>query len=259
MKIAVGLEYDGAEFSGWQSQPSARTVQDSLQGALSKVADHAVTVSCAGRTDSGVHAFGQVAHFDTKAERSSRSWVLGTNVNLPPAITVTWARPVAESFHARFGAISRRYRYIILNRWARPAVLRTKVTWQRQPLDEHRMQQAATHLLGEHDFTSFRALACQAKNPVRRVHELSVSREADFVYIDMHANAFLYHMVRNIAGVLMTIGAGEQSLRWTADLLQLRDRARGGITAPPDGLYLVHIAYPPQFGLPGETALPRYG
>lgn len=259
MRIAVGLEYDGAEFRGWQWQPGARTVQGSVQAALSRVADHAVSVVCAGRTDARVHALGQVAHFDTHADRSARSWVLGANVNLPPDVTVNWARPVGSDFHARFGAISRRYRYVIFNRWVRPAVLRAKVAWQRKLLDEGSMQQAAAHLLGEHDFTSFRALACQAKTPVRRVHELRVSRQTDFIYIDIHANAFLYHMVRNIAGALMTIGAGERPPRWTADLLAARDRARAGVTAPPDGLYLAHVAYPPHFGLPDEFALPRYG
>jgi tRNA pseudouridine38-40 synthase len=258
MKIALGLEYDGSGFNGWQSQQRARTVQACVEAALSKVADHPVKAICAGRTDTGVHATGQVAHFSTSATRSLRSWVLGANVNLPPDAAVTWARPVADDFHARFGAISRRYRYIILNREVRPAVSRAKVTWQRRALDEVRMQRAADYLLGEHDFTSFRALACQAKNPVRRVHELSVTRDADCVYIDVHADAFLYHMVRNIAGVLMTIGVGERPAAWTDELLRLRDRARGGVTAPADGLYLVHVAYDPRFGLPDEFMLPRY-
>jgi tRNA pseudouridine38-40 synthase len=259
MKIALGLEYEGGGFNGWQSQCGARTVQACVEAALSKVADHPVKVICAGRTDTGVHAVGQVVHFEARSERSMRSWVLGGNVNLPPAITVTWAQPVADHFHARFSAISRRYRYIILNRWVRPAVLRAKVTWQRQPLDEARMREAAAHLLGEHDFSAFRALACQAKNPVRAVYQLDVSREGDCVYLDIHANAFLYHMVRNIAGVLMTIGAGERPIGWAAELLQVRDRGRGGVTAPPDGLYLVHVSYDPQFGLPHAFMLPRYG
>lgn len=258
MIIALGLEYDGSGFSGWQSQPGVSTVQDSLEIALSRVADHPVRVICAGRTDAGVHAVGQVVHFESGAPRSPRSWVLGANVNLPPGISVTWAQAVARDFHARFSARSRRYRYIILNRWVRPAVLRARVTWQRKPLDELRMRQAAVYLRGEHDFTSFRALACQAKSPVRNVYQLDVSREADCIYIDIHANAFLYHMVRNIAGVLMSVGAGERSPSWVAELLTLRDRAQGGITAPSDGLYLVHVVYDPQFGLPSRYTPPRY-
>jgi tRNA pseudouridine38-40 synthase len=258
MRIGLGLEYDGAEFNGWQSQRGARTVQGTLETALSKVADHPIKVICGGRTDAGVHAVGQVVHFDTQALRRMRSWVLGANANLPRDIAVTWAQPVAEDFHARFSAISRRYRYVILNRWVRPAVLRTKVTWQHRLLDENRMRQAAAHLVGEHDFTTFRALACQAKNPVRTVHELNVTREHDYVYIDIHANAFLYHMVRNIAGVLMTIGAGGRPVSWAAELLRLRDRVRGGVTAFPDGLYLVHIAYAQRFALSNEFIPPRY-
>jgi tRNA pseudouridine38-40 synthase len=259
MRIALGLEYDGSGFHGWQSQPGARTVQATVEAAVATVADHPVRLICAGRTDGGVHAVGQVAHFATHAERSPRSWVLGGNVNLPPAISITWAHPVADDFHARFSAVSRRYRYVILNRWVRPAVLHGKVTWQRRPLDEQRMREAALHLLGKHDFTSFRALACQAKNPVRTVYELEIGREGDYVYIDIHANGFLYHMVRNIAGVLMTIGAGERATGWTADLLRLRDRSGGGVTAAPDGLYLVQIEYDRRFGLPQGSGRPRFG
>jgi tRNA pseudouridine38-40 synthase len=258
MKLALGLEYDGSQFNGWQSQTNGPTVQEAVEAALSQVADHPVKTICAGRTDAGVHALGQVAHFETHAQRSQRSWVLGGNANLPPGIAVTWARHIADDFHARFSAISRRYRYVILNRWVRPAVLRGRVTWYRQPLDEGRMQAAAAHLIGQHDFTSFRALACQAKNPIRAVYELSIGRECDCVYIDVHANAFLYHMVRNIAGVLMTIGAGERPPSWTAELLRLRNRSRGGVTAPADGLYLVHVDYDPRFGLSHGFVLPKF-
>lgn len=259
MRIALGLEYLGAAFSGWQTQQGMRTVQQAVEAALSRVADHSVKIICAGRTDTGVHATGQVIHFDTSAARSVRSWVLGTNSNLPTDVAVAWARPVAEDFNARFSATSRRYRYLILNRGVRSAVLRAQVTWERQPLDEQRMQEAASCLLGEHDFTSFRALACQARNPTRAVYEIKVSRSADYVYIDVHANAFLYHMVRNIAGALMTIGVGERAPTWAAELLQARDRAQGGITAPAAGLYFVHVSYPERFGLTGKFALPRYG
>lgn len=259
MIIALGLEYDGSGFSGWQSQPGVSTVQDSLEAALSRVADHPVRVICAGRTDAGVHAVGQLVHFETLAVRTPRSWVLGANVNLPPGISVIWAQAVTQDFHARFSAFSRRYRYVILNRWVRPAILRARVTWQRKPLQQTRMQEAAASLVGEHDFTSFRALACQAKSPVRHVYELNVSRAADYVYIDIHADGFLYHMVRNIAGVLMSVGAGEHQPDWVEKLLCMRNRAHGGVTAPPDGLYLVHVAYDPRFGLPDHYTLPRYG
>lgn len=259
MRLALKIEYDGAAFKGWQAQRGARTVQAAVEMALSRVADHPVKVTCAGRTDAGVHAVGQVVHFDTHALRSMRSWVLGTNSNLPRDVAVHWPRCVADDFHARFSAISRRYRYVILNRWARPAVLRGKITWERRPLDVRRMQQAAAGLRGEHDFTSFRALACQAKNPVRTVYELCVSRDIDAVYIDVHANAFLYHMVRNIAGVLTAVGAGERATEWPAELLERRDRAHGGVTAPACGLYLVHASYPKTFGLLDTFTLPRYG
>ena len=259
MIIALGLEYDGSGFSGWQSQRGVSTVQDSLETALSRVADHPIRVICAGRTDAGVHAVGQVVHFKSVAARTPRSWVLGANVNLPPGISVVWAQAVAPDFHARFRAVSRRYRYVILNRWVRSAVLRAHVTWQRKPLDETRMNDAAAHLVGEHDFTSFRALACQATSPVRHVYELRVSRSADYIYIDVHPNGFLYHMVRNIAGVLMSIGADERQPAWVKEMLSLKNRAQGGVTAPPDGLYLVHVDYDPRFGLPAEIAPPRYG
>jgi tRNA pseudouridine38-40 synthase len=257
MKIAIGLEYDGSGFHGWQSQLGARAVQDRVEAAFSKVANHSIKIICAGRTDTGVHAVGQVAHFETNAERSMRSWVLGANANLPPDISATWARLMPEDFHARFSAWSRRYRYIILNRWVRSALLRARAAWYHRPLEVDRMQQAAAYLAGEHNFTSFRALACRAKNPVRTVHELRVSREGECVYLDVCANAFLYHMVRNMAGVLMTIGAGERAPSWAAELLSIRHRARGGITAPAHGLYLVHVSYPPRFALSESFTLPR--
>ena len=258
MRIVLEVEYDGATFSGWQAQPGARTVQAVMEAALTRVADHPVKVVCAGRTDSGVHAVGQIMHFDTGATRSLRSWVLGTNSNLPQDVAIHWAQSVTDDFHARFSATSRRYRYVILNRWVRPALLSGKITWERRPLEVPLMQQAAAHLLGEHDFTSFRALACQAKTPVRTVDELKVTRDAAAVYVDVLANAFLYHMVRNIVGVLIAIGVGDRAADWPAELLERRDRAHGGITAPADGLYLVHVSYPKAFGLPDTFTLPRY-
>ncbi len=258
MRIALKVEYDGAAFTGWQAQTCTHTVQGALEAALTRVADHVVKVICAGRTDSGVHAVGQIIHFETRATRSMRSWALGANSHLPRDVVVHWARPVADDFHARFSATSRRYRYVILNRWVRPALLCGKVTWERCPLEVRPMQQAAAYLLGEHDFTSFRALGCQAKTPVRTLIELNVSRDAAIVYVDVHANAFLYHMVRNIVGVLTTIGAGKRAADWSAELLERRDRAQGGITAPANGLYLVHVSYPKMFGLPDTFTLPRY-
>lgn len=258
MRIASGVEYNGRVFCGWQSQKDVRTVQDCVETALSKVADHDLRVTCAGRTDTGVHALGQVIHFESHALRSMRSWVLGANANLPQEVCVKWAQSVDESFHARFSAISRRYRYVVINRWVRPAVLAGRVTWCHRALDEKRMQEAARLLEGEHDFTSFRALACQSKSPVRYVHAVDVSRCGDYVYIDVHANAFLHHMVRNIAGVLMTIGKGERPASWVSELLERCDRAKGGVTAPAEGLYLIGVEYGTEFGLPKAPDMPIF-
>jgi len=259
MRIALGIEYDGTDFCGWQVQKGTRTVQGAVEAALSKVANHPVQVVCAGRTDAGVHAVGQVVNFDSDAPRSMRSWLLGTNSNLPPDVGVTWAQTVDSEFSARFAATARSYRYIILNRMPRPAVLRDRVCWHHRPLDAALMQSAARHLLGEHDFSSFRALACQAHHPVRTIHRLEVVRSGDFIHIDVTANAFLHHMVRNIAGVLMTVGEGERPVEWTAELLAARDRTVGGVTAPAGGLYLVAVEYPARFGLPEGAPPPRFG
>jgi tRNA pseudouridine38-40 synthase len=257
VRIALGVEYDGAGFKGWQVQRHAvRTVQAELEGALSKVAAHPVRVVCAGRTDTGVHAAGQVVHFDSDAERSARNWVLGTNVNLPPDVAVTFAQPVAEQFHARFAAQSRRYRYLILNRGSRSSLLGGRATWVHAPLDAARMHAAGQVLIGEHDFSSYRAIGCQAKSPVRTLHDLAVERVGDMIVLSVHANAFLHHMIRNIAGVLIAIGRGEQSEDWAAEVLALRDRTRGGVTAPPDGLYFERVWYPPEFAIPPPPALP---
>jgi len=251
MRVALGIEYDGSAFHGWQAQQEGvRTVQTELESALAKVADHPLRVVCAGRTDTGVHALGQVVHFDTRAQRSERNWLLGTNVNLPHDVSVVWARPVAEKFSARFSARSRRYRYFILNRTSRSAVLAGRVTWTHRPLDAARMQEAAKALVGEHDFSSYRALGCQAKSPVRDLYQLQVERRDEFVVLHLHANAFLHHMVRNIAGVLMAIGRGDRDIGWAAEVLRLRDRTLGGVTAPPHGLYFESVEYPPEFGIP---------
>jgi tRNA pseudouridine38-40 synthase len=251
MRIAMGVEYDGSQFCGWQAQKEdLPTVQESLESALSTVANQPVKVICAGRTDTGVHGVGQVVHFDTTAERSERSWILGSNANLPKSISIQWARPVSEDFHARFSAQQRRYRYVIVNRFSRPSFAQGRVTWDHRPLDEMRMQQSAQHLIGEHNFDSYRAVACQAHSPVRTVTRLDVQRMNDLVIIDIEANAFLHHMVRNIAGVLMTVGAGEQEVDWSREVLEARDRTQGGITAPPHGLYFMAVDYPPEFAIP---------
>ena len=251
MRVALGIEYDGSGFRGWQAQQSGtRTVQTTLEQALAKVADHPVRLVCAGRTDAGVHGVGQVAHFETTAVRSARSWVLGSNAHLPRDVSLTWARETPDDFHARFSALARRYRYLILNRPQRSALWRERATWRHQPLDAERMHTAGQALVGEHDFSSFRAAECQARHPVRVIHELTVRRDSDSVILEVEANAFLHHMVRNIAGVLMTIGAGDQPMEWAREVLERRDRTQSGVTAPADGLYLMAVRYPERFGLP---------
>ena len=250
-RVALGVEYDGAAFRGWQRQEAGvRTIQACLERALSRVADHAVATVCAGRTDTGVHALGQVVHFDTQAQRTPRAWVLGCNANLPADISVLWACPVADTFHARFAALSRRYRYIILNRSFRSALHRQRAVWRCQHLDATRMAEAGALLVGEHDFSSFRALGCQAKSPVRTIYTLSVQQQGDLLVIEVEANAFLHHMVRNIAGVLLAVGSGERSVHWVQEVLAARNRAVGGVTAPAEGLYLVAVRYAEEFGLP---------
>ncbi|HLJ37410.1 MAG TPA: tRNA pseudouridine(38-40) synthase TruA [Steroidobacteraceae bacterium] len=250
MKIAVGVEYDGAAFAGWQTQRSVRTVQRTLEGALGSIAAEAVSVVCAGRTDAGVHARGQVVHFDTQAQRAPRSWMLGANSELPPDVAVTWALPVPAHFHARYSAEARTYRYLILNRSARSALAAQRAAWVARELDADRMTQAATLLLGEHDFSAFRSAECQAKSPVRRLERLGVVRRGDWVLIEAVANAFLHHMVRNIAGLLIAVGKGDQPPAWAGAVLEGRDRTRAAATAPADGLYLWEVRYPQAFGLP---------
>lgn len=250
MRIALGIEYDGRPYCGWQYQDHSPSVQAEVEQALSNVAAHPVRVTCAGRTDTGVHAAEQVVHFDTEAIRDGKAWVMGTNTNLPNSVSVLWAQAVDETFHARFSALRRRYRYVIFNRPVRPAVLAGRVAFNFRRLDESRMRAAAQYLLGEHDFNAYRALACQAKSPVRTVYRLDVTRRDELILIDIEANAFLHHMVRNIAGVLMAIGAGELEPEWAKEVLDGRDRSLGGVTAPPDGLYLMEVVYPEVFALP---------
>jgi tRNA pseudouridine38-40 synthase len=255
MRIAAGVEYCGAGFDGWQRHPGHRTVQECVEAALSIVADHGIEVYCAGRTDAGVHAVQQVIHFDTSSERENHSWVFGANSNLPDDININWVMPLEDDFHARFSALSRRYKYYIVNRPTRTAIFKGLVTWEVQKMDESRMMEAARSLIGEHDFTSYRATSCQSKTSIRNVSHLDVLRVQDMIIIDIQANAFLHHMVRNIAGVLMKIGMCKQQISWTKELLVARDRAVGGITAPADGLYLTDISYPDKFNIPVSQEL----
>ena len=257
MRIAAIVEYDGSRFSGWQLQDGDRTVQGCVEEALSKVANESLRVTVAGRTDAGVHASGQVIHFDSDAERRDYEWLRGANSNLPDDVAILWAGQVDAAFHARFSATGRHYRYIILNRSVRPTYLAKRVTWEYRALDIVPMQRAAKTLIGTHDFTSFRAMQCQAKDPVKDLRRLEVSRNGEFVTIDAHANAFLHHMVRNIAGVLMSIGAGEQTSEWARDVLAARDRTVAGMTAPAHGLYLIALEYPEPFEIPPLSSGPE--
>ncbi len=254
MRIALVVEYDGSQYHGWQAQTGLRTVQQALTQAIAQVADHEVELVCAGRTDTGVHATHQVVHFDAQKERSMRAWVHGANTFLPKDVCVKWAKHMPDGFHARYTALSRRYRYIIYNSPIRPSVLRCNVTWQYKPLNHQQMHEAAQYLLGEQDFTSFRSVECQSKTPMRRVEAIHVTRCADLVLLDITANAFLHHMVRNIAGVLMAVGSGRQQVEWVKEVLLAKDRRLGAETAPSYGLYLTQVAYPDEFTMLAPTA-----
>jgi len=259
MKIALGIEYDGSQFAGWQMQKhGTRTVQECVEKALSQVANQPVQVVCAGRTDTGVHATGQVVHFECDASRNKKAWVMGVNTHLPGDIASVWAQEVEDDFSARFSATARQYRYIILNRQARPAVLSKKVTWKHGAFNVEAMHQAAQALTGEQDFSSFRSSACQAEHANRNVHWVKVSRQSDYIYIDIEANAFLHHMVRNIVGSLMMIGHGEKTVTWMAELMQQKDRNFAGPTALADGLYLVKVSYPEKTGISSDIHLPIF-
>jgi len=256
-RVALCLSYNGASYHGWQAQKSGiPTVQQSLEQALSKVANHPVKVVCAGRTDASVHSSYQVVHFETTAKRTSRAWIFGCNASLPNDISVSWAGAMHDDFHARFSATSRRYHYMIYNHPIRPSSFMTDVTWSHYPLDEKKMHDAAQHLVGRHDFTSFRAVGCQASSPVRELEFVNVQRFSNMIMIDIKGNAFLHHMVRNIAGVLMAIGCGKQPVDWCHKVLKLRDRTKAGVTALPFGLYLTHVEYPEKFGIPESTGAP---
>ncbi|KFX70262.1 tRNA pseudouridine synthase A [Pseudomonas taeanensis MS-3] len=259
-RVALGVEYKGSRYHGFQRQRSGvASIQESLEKALSKVAGGApVTLSCAGRTDALVHASAQVVHFDTSVERSMHAWVMGANMNLPKDISVTWAKLMPAHFDARFSAQARRYRYAIYNDQIRPAHMAEEVTWNHRPLDVERMRQAAEALVGTHDFSAFRARQCQAKSPIKTVHHLRLLEYGRFIVLDIRANAFLHHMVRNIAGVLMTIGAGERPVEWAREVLETGVRRTGGVTAHPYGLYLVQVDYPEEFDLPRRYLGPHF-
>lgn len=258
-RVALAVEYKGSDFHGFQVQPSGViTVQQELEKALTKVANEEITLVCAGRTDAGVHATNQVIHFDTLSKRLPKAWVMGTRSHLPDSVCVKWAQDVSPQFHARFSALNRTYRYLLSDAKTSSALLHHQITHSSRPLDIDKMRAAAAYLVGEHDFTSFRATQCQAKSPVRRIHYLHLVRRGDLIVLEVQANAFLHHMVRNIVGVLMAIGAGDNPPSWAAEVLAARDRSLGGVTAKPHGLYLVSVDYPAQFNLPQSLPGPLF-
>ena len=250
MRIALGLEYCGVGFCGWQSQLQGCGVQDALEAAISIIAGAPTRVIAAGRTDTGVHAALQVVHFDVSVERPLTAWVRGVNSHLPAGVAVQWARAVSDEFHARFAANQRGYRYVLLNHAVRPALNHGLVGWYHRPLDVDRMNQAAMQLIGKHDFSAFRAAACQAKSPVKDLRQIQIERRGDYLLCDFVADGFLHHMVRNLMGCLIQVGVGAQPVAWARDILESRDRSRAAPTFDPAGLYLTHIRYPAVFALP---------
>ncbi len=250
MRIALGVEYDGSSYNGWQSQPDVPNVQDALQSALSGISGENIAVLAAGRTDTGVHALEQVVHFDTSIDRPLSAWVRGTNALLPKDIAVLWAHPVPEEFHARFSAQARSYQYVLVNRPSRSAVHHGKVGWFHAPLDVDKMREAAQYLLGKHDFNAFRAAECQAKTPVKTLARLDIRQSGDTILFDLTADAFLHHMVRNVVGCLVYVGKGKYPPTWLKEVLESRNRTLAAPTFAPDGLYLKHIHYDPKWNLP---------
>ncbi|MCM2130585.1 tRNA pseudouridine(38-40) synthase TruA [Larsenimonas rhizosphaerae] len=257
-RLALGIEYNGQQYMGWQRLQHGPSVQAALERALSRIAAAEVEVLSSGRTDSGVHATRQIAHFDAPSPRTEKAWMMGANAILPRDITIHWIREVPSDFHARFSALGRRYRYVIYNRASPPALEHDRVTWHRTPLDHELMHQAGQALVGEHDFSAYRASSCQSVTPWRFLHHLEVSRHGPLVVIDIQGNAFLHHMVRNIAGVLMAIGDRSRPVAWAEEVLQGRDRTIGGITAPAAGLYFIDSCYDDYYGLPAEPLGPSF-
>jgi tRNA pseudouridine38-40 synthase len=253
MRIALGIEYDGSRFLGWQTQPDGGTVQDTLEPAIAAIAGGSVSLTCAGRTDRGVHARSQVAHFDTGAERPQSAWVRGVNALLPDSIAVLWSQVVGDDFHARYSAFARTYRYVLVNRPVRPALAARYVGWFHSPLDVPAMRAAAAQLVGQHDFSAFRSSECQAKSPVRTLHSLEIERKGERVDLVFRANAFLHHMVRNLVGTLVYVGKGKHPPQWAREVLESRERARAAPTFAPEGLYLESIEYDARWGLPSEN------
>lgn len=257
-RIVLGVQYDGANWRGWQTQPSGGTVQDTLEAALKRFALVDIATTCAGRTDAGVHALEQVVHFDTVLDREMFSWVRGVNAFLPPSIAVRWAcetpRDGQDEFHARFSATARTYHYVIYNHPVRSPLLSGKAGWVFRPLQVEPMRVAASHLLGTHDFSAFRAAECQAKSPIKTMHDIRIERRGDLIVVTLTANAFLHHMVRNIVGSLIVVGNGNQRPEWVAEILASRNRSLAAPTFMPDGLYLAKIAYDAKWCLPQEAA-----
>lgn len=255
MRVALGIEYEGSNYAGFQRQTTLKTVQGELERALSIVANEKIEIQCAGRTDAGVNATGQVVHFDTNVQRSERSWIMGTNINLPDDIAVTFAKIVDDSFHARFSAKARRYRYIISNTVYRPGILNKGVSVYQGNFDVEKMQEAADYIIGEHDFSSFRAADDESRTSMRCVHFVKITRFGQYIVFDIAANAFLMHMVRNIVGSLLTVGNGQNSVQWFKDMFDAKDRNQAGPTAKPYGLYLVDVTYPNDFNLPKRDCI----
>lgn len=249
-RFAAGIEYCGIHYCGWQYQTNADSIQARVEAALSRVADEPIRVIAAGRTDTGVHGIGQVIHFDTRSERDGHAWLRGVNTHLPEDISLLWTQPVTDAFHARFGALARSYRYVILNREVSPSWLHGRVAWHYAPLAVESMQQAAGALVGRHDFSAFRAAGCQSKDPQKEVRSLTIHQSGPWLWIDIRADGFLHHMVRNIAGTLMRIGEGREAVNWAGRLLESRDRTRAGVTAPAAGLYFTGVQYEERFALP---------
>lgn len=256
-RLAMGIEYDGTRFCGFQRLKHAASVQQAVEDALEKVASAPVRIHASGRTDSGVHATRQILHFDPPVQRSEKAWIFGSNTNLPRDVAVRWVKPVSDDFHSRLGALGRRYRYILLNQLSRPVLERHNVTWCRDPLDADAMHRAAQALVGEHDFSSFRAAGCQSKTPWRQMHFVEVKRHGPIVVIDIQGNAFLHHMIRNIAGALVSVGRGSQDEGHIERLLALKNRRKGDVTAPACGLHFVDSLYDERFDLPKEPLGPN--